>query len=258
MVMRGSTGTGWSSAIDLRRAGSPSGPGRTRRPRAASATARHNPNQARFRSVERVGRSHYELTRNRAGMATAGLTASVPALGPGLEPAGRAGLAESAEPERAGPRAGRGQPPRRWATLCRMARTAWRISTNPGPARAGPAGRRAPTRRTSAVARRVPAMGLPRGRPRPARARPAEAAPGPARRRATRRPARARWYCGPIGVEFMHIPDPARRRWVQERMEQPIPPVDARRCSSAWCAPTCSKRCSTAAIPGRSGSRSKA
>jgi 2-oxoglutarate dehydrogenase E1 component len=35
------------------------------------------------------------------------------------------------------------------------------------------------------------------------------------------------WYCGPIGVEFMHIPDPARRRWVQERMEQPIPPIDA-------------------------------
>jgi 2-oxoglutarate dehydrogenase E1 component len=41
--------------------------------------------------------------------------------------------------------------------------------------------------------------------------------------------ARARqWYCGPIGVEFMHIPDPARRRFVQERVEQPIPPVDAR------------------------------
>ncbi|HSK10090.1 MAG TPA: 2-oxoglutarate dehydrogenase E1 component [Vicinamibacterales bacterium] len=35
------------------------------------------------------------------------------------------------------------------------------------------------------------------------------------------------WYCGPIGVEFMHIPDPDRRRWVQERMEQPTPPVDA-------------------------------
>ncbi|HEX7486026.1 MAG TPA: 2-oxoglutarate dehydrogenase E1 component [Vicinamibacterales bacterium] len=34
------------------------------------------------------------------------------------------------------------------------------------------------------------------------------------------------WYCGPIGVEFMHIPDPARRRWVQERMEQPIPEID--------------------------------
>jgi 2-oxoglutarate dehydrogenase E1 component len=37
------------------------------------------------------------------------------------------------------------------------------------------------------------------------------------------------WYCGSIGVEFMHIPDPARRRWVQERMEQPTPPVDAAR-----------------------------
>jgi 2-oxoglutarate dehydrogenase E1 component len=35
-----------------------------------------------------------------------------------------------------------------------------------------------------------------------------------------------RWYCGSIGVEFMHIPDPARRQWVAERMEQPIPPVD--------------------------------
>ena len=42
----------------------------------------------------------------------------------------------------------------------------------------------------------------------------------------TARQARA-WYCGPIGVEFMHIPDPARRRWVQERMEQPLPAVDA-------------------------------
>jgi len=28
-----------------------------------------------------------------------------------------------------------------------------------------------------------------------------------------------RIYCGPIGVEFMHIAAPARRRWVQERME---------------------------------------
>jgi 2-oxoglutarate dehydrogenase E1 component len=36
------------------------------------------------------------------------------------------------------------------------------------------------------------------------------------------------WYCGSIGVEFMHIPDPARREWVQQRMEQPIPGVDAR------------------------------
>ena len=37
-----------------------------------------------------------------------------------------------------------------------------------------------------------------------------------------------RWYCGSIGAEFMHIPDPARREWVQQRMEQSIPPIDAR------------------------------
>jgi 2-oxoglutarate dehydrogenase E1 component len=29
-----------------------------------------------------------------------------------------------------------------------------------------------------------------------------------------------RWYCGPIGVEFMHIEDPERQRWVQEKMER--------------------------------------
>ncbi|HSK75502.1 MAG TPA: 2-oxoglutarate dehydrogenase E1 component [Thermoanaerobaculia bacterium] len=27
------------------------------------------------------------------------------------------------------------------------------------------------------------------------------------------------FYCGTVGVEFMHIPDPARRRWIQERIE---------------------------------------
>ncbi len=27
------------------------------------------------------------------------------------------------------------------------------------------------------------------------------------------------WYCGTIGVEFMHIPYPARREWIAERME---------------------------------------
>jgi 2-oxoglutarate dehydrogenase E1 component len=36
-------------------------------------------------------------------------------------------------------------------------------------------------------------------------------------------------YCGSIGVEFMHIPDPERRRWIQERMEGPSPSVDGRR-----------------------------
>jgi 2-oxoglutarate dehydrogenase E1 component len=35
------------------------------------------------------------------------------------------------------------------------------------------------------------------------------------------------WYCGPIGVEYMHIPDPDRRRWVQERIERPTPAIDA-------------------------------
>ena len=28
-----------------------------------------------------------------------------------------------------------------------------------------------------------------------------------------------RVYCGTVGVEFMHIPDSERRRWIQERME---------------------------------------
>jgi 2-oxoglutarate dehydrogenase E1 component len=28
------------------------------------------------------------------------------------------------------------------------------------------------------------------------------------------------YYCGSVGVEFMHLPDAARREWIQERMEQ--------------------------------------
>lgn len=36
-----------------------------------------------------------------------------------------------------------------------------------------------------------------------------------------------RLYCGTIGAEFMHIPDPARRQWVQERLEG-APPQSAR------------------------------
>jgi 2-oxoglutarate dehydrogenase E1 component len=35
-----------------------------------------------------------------------------------------------------------------------------------------------------------------------------------------------RHYSGTIGVEFMHIADPDRRRWVAERMEGPAPEVD--------------------------------
>ncbi len=42
-----------------------------------------------------------------------------------------------------------------------------------------------------------------------------------------------RWYCGPIGVEFMHIDDEKRRLWLQERMEIPEtpepPPTDRSR-----------------------------
>ncbi|MBZ5571549.1 MAG: 2-oxoglutarate dehydrogenase E1 component [Acidobacteriia bacterium] len=35
-----------------------------------------------------------------------------------------------------------------------------------------------------------------------------------------------RLYCGTVGAEFMHIADPERRRWIQERMEGPQPDVD--------------------------------
>src|SRR5277367_4895396 len=36
------------------------------------------------------------------------------------------------------------------------------------------------------------------------------------------------YYCGTIGIEFMHIPDAARREWIQERMEQAAPVPDQR------------------------------
>jgi 2-oxoglutarate dehydrogenase E1 component len=35
-----------------------------------------------------------------------------------------------------------------------------------------------------------------------------------------------RVYCGTVGVEFAHIADSERRRWIQERMEGPQAPVD--------------------------------
>src|SRR5437879_1244339 len=39
-----------------------------------------------------------------------------------------------------------------------------------------------------------------------------------------------RIYAGSIGVEFMHIADPERRRWIQEKMEsQQDEPVDRAR-----------------------------
>ena len=42
--------------------------------------------------------------------------------------------------------------------------------------------------------------------------------------------ARARkMYCGTIGVEFMHIPDPARRRWIIDHFETPVAAPDRAR-----------------------------
>jgi 2-oxoglutarate dehydrogenase E1 component len=38
-----------------------------------------------------------------------------------------------------------------------------------------------------------------------------------------------RFYCGSVGVEFMHIADPVRRRWIQERIEAEPPAVDQQR-----------------------------
>jgi len=36
-----------------------------------------------------------------------------------------------------------------------------------------------------------------------------------------------RIYCGTIGAEFMHLPQPERRRWIAERIEGSAPQVDA-------------------------------
>jgi 2-oxoglutarate dehydrogenase E1 component len=38
-----------------------------------------------------------------------------------------------------------------------------------------------------------------------------------------------RIYCGSVGVEFMHIADPERRRWIQERIEGDQAAVDQAR-----------------------------
>src|SRR5690349_5278443 len=35
-----------------------------------------------------------------------------------------------------------------------------------------------------------------------------------------------RYYCGTIAAEFMHIPDAARREWIQERLERQPAPMD--------------------------------
>ncbi|HEY5381444.1 MAG TPA: 2-oxoglutarate dehydrogenase E1 component, partial [Acidobacteriaceae bacterium] len=38
-----------------------------------------------------------------------------------------------------------------------------------------------------------------------------------------------RYYCGTIGAEFMHIPSPEKRAWIQERLERAPEPVDTPR-----------------------------
>src|ERR1700691_3216334 len=38
-----------------------------------------------------------------------------------------------------------------------------------------------------------------------------------------------RIYCGSVGFEFMHIADPERRRWIQERIEAEPAEVDRER-----------------------------
>ncbi len=38
-----------------------------------------------------------------------------------------------------------------------------------------------------------------------------------------------RLYCGTTGIEFMHIADPAKRRWIEERFERDEPAPDQRR-----------------------------
>jgi 2-oxoglutarate dehydrogenase complex dehydrogenase (E1) component-like enzyme len=38
-----------------------------------------------------------------------------------------------------------------------------------------------------------------------------------------------RMYCGSVGVEFMHIADPERRRWIQQRIEAEPAEVDRER-----------------------------
>jgi len=38
-----------------------------------------------------------------------------------------------------------------------------------------------------------------------------------------------RYYCGTIGAEFMHLPEPERRRWIAERLEAEAPAVDQKK-----------------------------
>ena len=68
-------------------------------------------------------------------------------------------------------------------------------------------------------------------------------------------------YCGTIGVEFMHIPDPERRRWIEERMESEaasISAADQKEFSIASSARKFSSKFFRPAISAPSAIRSKA
>src|SRR6202158_5099172 len=38
-----------------------------------------------------------------------------------------------------------------------------------------------------------------------------------------------RFYCGTVGADFMHLPEPDRRRWISERIEAPAPQADQKK-----------------------------
>ena len=67
-----------------------------------------------------------------------------------------------------------------------------------------------------------------------------------------------RFYCGSIGVEFMHIPDRERRLWIQERMESEAPGARSRPgFLNCWCGRRFSSRPSSRGIWEPSAFRSK-
>jgi len=67
-----------------------------------------------------------------------------------------------------------------------------------------------------------------------------------------------RYYCGTIGAEFMHLPDPERRRWIEERLENPPSAPDRQRILERLVRAEVLSRSCRRAIWGPSASRSRA
>ena len=67
-----------------------------------------------------------------------------------------------------------------------------------------------------------------------------------------------RFYCGTMGTEFMHITEPDRRRWIQERMEAEPAPSISNGCSIYSSAPTSLSRYYSSATSAPNASRSRA